>query len=193
MDVFVPTIKRSSLRFCLKALRKAGCENPRVIKNMLWVDACNRMAHDAGAEWFLRVDDDMLICKWGIEFIKSLIAENPNAGMVSCNLYDWKTKTPMRGVKAYRADVTRTLGFRADDNGRVDKIFAHRLAEKSVPSIISEVVVGIHAHTPDREQERSWRMRGERSLVKYDSLVGQSCNYSEQMLFLEHLVNPNHG
>jgi len=193
MDVFVPTIKRSSLRFCLKSLRKAGCSSPRIIKHMLWVDACNHMAASCESEWFLRVDEDMLICRWGIDFMRSTASSSPHLGMISFNLFDWKTRFPLRGIKAYRAKIARDIGFVADDNGRVDKVFSQRLAEKGIPSLISEVVVGIHAHTPDGEQVKSWKMRGERSVSKYGSLVGQPCDYREQMMFLEQIKNPHHG
>lgn len=193
MDVFVPTIRRSSLRFCLKSLRKAGCSNPHIVKHMFWVDACNHMALACTSSWFLRVDEDMFICKWSLSFISELIEANPSSGMVSCNLYDWKTRSSLRGIKAYRADVARELGFRADDNGRVDKLFSSRLAEKGISAIISDVVVGVHAHTPDQEQVKSWRMRGEKSHIKYDSLTGQPCNYREQMIFLENIQRPDHG
>ena len=191
MDTFVPTIGRSSLRFCLNSLHKAGCSTPRIVKHMLWVDACNYMTSSCDAAWFLRVDDDMLICRWGIDFMRSLVSLNPSCGMVSCNLHDWKTRSPMRGVKAYRTEVAKELGFIADKNGRVDKLFSRRLAEKGIPSLISDVVVGIHAHTPDLEQSKSWRMRGEKSLSKYESLVSQPCDYTEQMLFLNSIKSPS--
>jgi hypothetical protein len=184
MDVFVPTLGRSSLHFCLKALKKAGCPHPHIIKDMQWVEACNLMANSSSSEWFLRVDDDFFMCPWSLGYIKNCTLGYRGAGMISFNLYDWRTQRAVRGVKVYRTSVAKDVGFSADTNGRVDKVFAKRLADKKINMVIKRVVVGMHAHTPDEEQLKSWAMRGERSPQKYKSLLGVECNYQEQMAFL---------
>lgn len=191
MNVFVPTLKRSSLRYCLKALRKAGCHDPRVVKNMRWTDACNFMADSADRDWFLRVDDDMLLCKWSVNFFNMLISKYPEVAVISCNLFDWRTKTPIRGVKAYHSATAKRLRFLPDKNGRIDRLYASRVSDAGMHMMMLDHVVGVHAQTEDEEQRRSWLARGEKDMSKFRSLSGGSFNYREQMEYLEKIEEPD--
>jgi len=191
MNVFVPTLKRSSLRYCLKSLRKAGCYDPTVVKNTQWTDACNFMADSADGDWFLRVDDDMFLCKWAIKFFNMLIAKYSEVVVISCSLFDWRTKTPIRGIKAYHSATAKRLRFFSDKNGRVDRLYASRISDAGMSVMVLDHVVGVHAQTEDDEQRRSWLARGEKDIYKFKSLSGGSFNYREQMEYLEKIQEPN--
>jgi len=191
MNIFVPTLKRSSLKYCLKALRKAGCHDPRIVKNMQWADACNFMAYSADSDWFLRVDDDMFLCKWAVNFFNTLVAKYPEVAGISCNLFDWRTKMPTRGIKVYHSVTAKRLRFFPDKNGRVDRLYASRVCDAGMRMMILDHVVGVHAQTEDDEQRRSWLARGEKGKHKFLSLSGKPFNYREQMGYLEKIEEPN--
>jgi hypothetical protein len=158
---------------------------------MRWADACNFMADSADRDWFLRVDDDMLLCKWAVNFFNKIISKYQEVAVVSCNLFDWRTKTHLRGIKAYHSDTARRLRFFPDKNGRVDRLYASRVADAGMQMMMLDHVVGVHAQTEDEEQCRSWLARGEKDISKFKSLLGEPFNYQDQMEYLEKIKKPN--
>lgn len=189
-DVFVPTLGRSSLPKTLKCLRKAGCSQPAILENMPWVDACNFMSQNSKNKWFLRVDDDMFLTKWSLSFMQNILHKNDNYAMISFNLFDWKTRLPIRGIKIYNSHVARVIKFRPDTNGRIDKNFSEDLVLHNFDNMIYKYIVGVHADTPKAEQYKSWRDRGEKDIDKYNCLSDDFMGYTEQLNYLNTIREP---
>jgi hypothetical protein len=190
IDVFVPTLHRTSLRFCLKTLRKAGFTDVKLVENMVWHEACNHMALQSQSSWFLRVDEDMLLVKWSSAFMSKIAHAHPHCGIINFKLFDWRTSRPIRGIKLYRSDVAKSIKFHPDGNGRVDKIYSRRLFEEKIPVNMCSAIVGVHAETGYDEQLKSWKMRGEKDEKKLLSITPGELDYKAQMGFLETLKEP---
>ena len=117
VEVFVPTCgKRPSLPTCLEALDELVPPVPvTVIRELAPMStAFNAMHEQATKEFFVQVDDDMILSSDAITKLRALLVEAPLAGMAALWLWDVHVGKPIVGVKIYRTAAVRESGGWSD-------------------------------------------------------------------------------
>ncbi|MFC1739654.1 glycosyltransferase family A protein [Planctomycetota bacterium] len=172
LEVFIITNGRSTFEYTLKAIQaqrnvKFGYT---VIKDILWVDANNKILQDCKSKFFLRVDDDMILHPEALGYMyqKMLTAiEKIEPIYFIWKLWDTLQNKQKNGVKAYDWSKTKSIGFRTDYEyekqrygfirGKIDKVFkidAEKLFKNKKRQHFAKYpcVVGIHAFASLEEQ-----------------------------------------
>jgi len=117
VEVFVPTCgERPSLPNCLEALNELYPPVPvTVIRDLAPMSsAFNAMHEQATKEFFVQVDDDMILSSDAVTKLRDLIACAPLVGMAALWLWDVHVGKPIIGVKIYRTAAVKEIGGWSD-------------------------------------------------------------------------------
>ena len=147
LEIFVVTNGRKTFDFVMKSLDDQTVKKRiTVISNMKWVDALNECAKKCKSEYFLRIDDDMVLHRSAVSYLCSRIprCRKRCCGVYVCKLWeDWSNK-PAGGIRMYHTGMTRKIGFRPSKLGKVDKVFRSDLEKKKWGQIKDFSIVGLH-------------------------------------------------
>lgn len=159
LEIFVITNGRGTFDYTMKHLEKQTTQRKiTVIKDMKWVDALNKCVDLCKSEFFLRVDDDMILHKHSLSYYLSRIkhTKKKKGGIYVCKLWeDWSRK-PAGGLRMYSTAVTKKLRFKASRLGKVDKVFKNRLDKIGYKQIKDPSLVGLHV-LADRMDQKKYR------------------------------------
>ncbi len=163
LEIFVITNGRNTFKYVMKSLKKQSIERKiTVIENMKWVDALNKCIDLCESKFFLRVDDDMILHEYCVEYYLSKMPrmDRKAGGVYVCRLWeDWSNK-PVHGLRMYSHKAARRLGFVPSKLGKVDKVFHKKLGSIKKRQIRDTSIVGVHAlgSTEDQKMYRDlWR------------------------------------
>lgn len=163
LETFVITNGRSTFNYVIRSLESQSVKRKiTVIRDMKWVDALNKCVELCQCNYFLRVDDDMALHRYAVEYYISRMRKMIRAGggVYVCRLWeDWSSK-PVNGLRMYSHEVSRRIGFQASELGKVDKVFRSKMLKIKKIQVKDKSVVGLHmlAHTSDQEKYRNlWR------------------------------------
>jgi len=175
LQVFIITNGRSTFKYAYKCLQKQNVK-PIVIKDMIWVDALNKMVDICETEYLIRCDDDFLLHKNAVEFIFTKFIkkeqENKNVIMGLFKLWeDWASRI-IGGIKIYKVKYVRELGgFEANYRGKVDGLFSKKVKKSKYTFTGDKLsVVGIHSRGTLEEQMQYadlWSDIGDKPYTKW--------------------------
>jgi len=177
LQVFIITNERSTFPYARRCLAEQSVKADTFeIKNMVWVDALNKMVDMCTTRYLIRCDDDFMLHRNAIEFmLKSFLKkekEDPNIIMGLFKLWeDWAHRI-IGGIKIYRVDYVRELGgFKCNYRGKVDGMFT-KAVDKSPYVFTGDKysVVALHTAAPFKEQMRYakiWSDIGDKPYTKW--------------------------
>ncbi|MHA1469631.1 MAG: hypothetical protein ACTSSP_03595 [Candidatus Asgardarchaeia archaeon] len=164
IDVFIITNGRSTFPYCMKSVeeQKGINFNLRVHENMDWLSAHEKILKDCGSNFFLRVDDDMMLNPYALKFMYNCVS-----GLSSkVSLRGWRLWEPWsnkrcKGIKVYNLKNAKKIGFRIDHLGKIDKPFTKDSKNLGFKVVYTDDLLAIHACSTISEHLEYWSMRGE--------------------------------
>lgn len=194
LQVFVITNGRASFEYTMKTLENQSVSREIiVVRDMKWVDALNYCACNSSADFFLRVDDDMLLHPRAVEFFVYVIESNKKKlGAYQCKLWEEWWKKIAGSLKIYNSQLMKKMRFRASRLGKVDKTFRKDITKTSYELIKDGSVVGIHMLNSENDQikyRNLWRDHnaeiGEKEFSQtFDNIV-HPCNITLEEQYLK--------
>lgn len=155
LELFVITNGRGTFDYVMRSIAEQTIQlKVTVIRDMKWVDALNECLKRCSADYFLRIDDDMILHKYAVAYYLSKVSRmrRKGRGLYICRLWeDWSSK-PVNGLRMYSTEVARKIGFRASELGKVDKIFHKELTNRKIRQIKDESIIGLHALANEQDQ-----------------------------------------
>jgi len=146
IEAFLITNGRATSEYALKALCK---QRPKIkvttVKDMKWVDAVNRCWEICESKYYARIDDDMYMHPYAIEYMLFKIKKHKNCVVHTCRLWeDWQNKISGY-VKVYNRNIVKKLGgFKVNKLGKCDKPFTKTVSKSKYFIKKDKSVVGIH-------------------------------------------------
>lgn len=170
LEIFVITNGRSTLKYVLESIELQSCRRRlTIIKNMLWVDALFACCETSQSEYYLRVDDDMFLHPFTVEYYLYKLHDANQCGVYECKLWeDWSNK-PAGSLKAYRKSLAKQIGFRPNHLGKVDKNFANDIKNTVYKRIKDNSMIGLHACSTKEDQDKYrslWRDNNSRLSIE---------------------------
>ena len=158
IEAFVVTNGRKTLEHVLRLLNAQTLPvRVTVIQDKKWIEALNEINERAVCPFYLRVDDDMILHSSAVEYmIRHAAKTSEKVAFYMCHLYEPSTNNVVRGIKAYRTDAARTIGYEVDRFGKIDKIFLKKCTNRGYKIKIDDSIVGVHA-TSDLEDEKKYQ------------------------------------
>jgi len=166
LDVFIITNGRSTFPYCKKSIEKQKNVkiNVTLIENMEWLDANRKILADCKSEFFLRVDDDMLLNSNALNFMWDVVSkESKNVALRSWLLWEPYSDKVCRGIKIYTHSIASKLGFNISKLGKIDKVFAKALVKTSYKRKKHKDILAIHSCSTVQEHIAYAYMRGEQN------------------------------
>lgn len=197
LDVFVITNGRESFDYVIKTLENQINVkfNLVIFRDMPWLDACNACLNYSDLPFYIRIDDDMLLHPYTLQFFDYTLKTKEDAAAIIYHYRLWEpwNKRLCGGLKVYNRELSKVIGFEVDDRGKVDKIFKKKALKKNYKYVGSNSsAVGIHAACSFDENMKYIKLRdGERNkidfeirkkeLVKLDE-VYKNCSLDKQVI-----------
>jgi glycosyltransferase involved in cell wall biosynthesis len=129
LSVFVTTVGSPTLELCLQFLEQQDCSfHVKVISNIAPMSAAlQRMLDDSDTEFFVQVDEDMLLYPHAVRTLFERM--NGHAGNIALHveyLYDTHLRTCIQGVKIFRTKIVKRYPFRDVQGCESDQISRFR-------------------------------------------------------------------
>lgn len=154
LEVFVITNGRSTFDSVIRSLKEQS--NPikvTVVRDMVWVDALNECVKLCESEFFIRVDDDMFLHKFAVDYYRSKIPKLKNkCGIYVCRLWEEWSSKPINGLRMYRTSLARKITFKPSKLGKVDKIYRKTMSKMGYEEFRDKAIVGVHALSSEADQ-----------------------------------------
>lgn len=197
-QIFITTNGKTTYKFALKCLMKQSLIFPIVkFKNMTKVDALCRGVDKCKTKYFIVCDDDMLLHHYSVEFmIKTFIQQelvNEKLIMIEFPLWEHLSrKLCFGGIKIYRTKYVKDIGgFKANKNGKIDKIFQdtaknynYRIIRiRKQHGLVSIHSIGTLAEQIYYSQLWGWKRHDYRKIKKYTSSVKSQYGLTKQFLY----------
>lgn len=151
--VFVLTVDDPALAACLQAIHKQ--EGPpfklEIIRNVCpFSAAAQRMITECRTEYFIQVDEDMVLQPDAVASMEAVIAAAPDdVGMVCFHLFDEDRDVRIQGVKIYRTTLMKSLSFRDVKASEMDLLT--QMGRQGINWILHPDIKGRHGtiYTPE--------------------------------------------
>lgn len=164
IDVFIITNGRSTFEYSKKSVDTQKNVSFRIviIRDMGWQEAHIELLKSCKSKFALRVDDDMLLHPFALEFMwKCIKNQKKNVALRGWRLWEpWSNKI-CKGIKVYNVDIASKIGFKLDKLGKIDKPFTKNAIKNGFKIKYSDDVVAIHSCGQIDEHMKYWKMRGE--------------------------------
>jgi glycosyltransferase involved in cell wall biosynthesis len=129
VSVFVTTVGSRSFELCLQFLEHQDCSfRSKVIANVAPMSAAfQRMLDDCETEFFVQVDEDMLLYPHAVRTLFERISRHPaNIALHVEYLYDTHLQKCIQGVKIFRTKIAKRYPFRDVQGCETDQISRFR-------------------------------------------------------------------
>ncbi|ULA63108.1 MAG: Glycosyltransferase [Nitrospira sp.] len=172
--VFVLTVDDPACPSCLEALRKQ--EGPPfkldIIRNVSpFSAAAQRMIADCDTEFFIQVDEDMMLNPDAVATMEGIMRKAPETvGMVCFHLYDEDRECAIQGVKIYRMALLKRVSFR--DLKASEMNLLDQMGEQGIRWILHPDVLGRHGtiYTPASIYRR-YKTMYEKDILQWNVLT----------------------
>ena len=166
LDVFVITNGRESYKYVIDSLTVQRDVNFKIniIKNEEWLNACNICLNHSNKKYYLRLDDDMILHPFALKYLDYMIENDKtkNAIMYYSRLWEPWNNRLCGSVKIYNRELSKTIGFKIDSRGKVDKIFKKKALEKGYKYVSDKTsAIAIHAACSFNDNYKYSQMRNE--------------------------------
>lgn len=154
VEAFVITNGRETFDYVLDSIQKQSMPlKLTMVRDRKWVDSLRYCAKHVKSEFFIRIDDDMMLHPHAFAFfLKAVPKIKRNVGVYVCRLWeDWSQK-PIKGIRMYRSSAVRAVGFHPNKLGKVDKVFRRDLRKIGKKELCNDGIVGIHALANEKDQ-----------------------------------------
>jgi hypothetical protein len=125
VSVFVTTVGSQSFELCSQFLEHQDCSfRTKVIANVAPMSvALQRMLDDCETEFFVQVDEDMLLYPHAVRTLFERISGHPdNIALHMEYLYDTHLQRCIQGVKIFRTKIARRYPFRDVQGCETDQV-----------------------------------------------------------------------
>jgi hypothetical protein len=135
-----------------------------IIKDMSLVEASNFAMKKSKSKFYMKVDDDMFLHPRCIEYFANFTKSyKGNCAMAYSRLWEPSTLRVIDSLKAYNTKNVRKIGFSANSDGRIDKIFLDKVKAGGFGYKKDGMsVVAIHCSCPSSENMNYAKLRGEK-------------------------------
>ncbi|MCC6141056.1 MAG: glycosyltransferase [Nitrospira sp.] len=172
--VYVLTVDDPVFPSCLDALRQQ--EGPPfkldIIRNVSpFSAAAQKMIVDCNTEFFIQVDEDMMLNPDAVATMERLMRKAPETvGMVCFHLYDEDRECQIQGVKIYRTALLKRLSFQ--DLKASEMNLLDQMGEQGIRWILHPDVLGRHgtAYTPASIYRR-YKTMYEKDILQWNVLT----------------------
>ncbi len=164
LDAFIITNGRGTFKYAERAARaqRGVIFDINIVDDMKWLEANNECVKMCKSEFFLRIDDDMVLHPLSLLFIHDQMQTLPDdTAMMFWKLWDaWKDRW-VNSIKIYRKRAVEDIGFRISKIGKIDKCFKEDVGNSKYCIRANKSILGIHACSNSKEHIRYAMMRGE--------------------------------
>jgi hypothetical protein len=164
IDVFIITNGRSTFEYSDRSIKSQDGVKFRsiIIRDMGWQAAHEKMLDMSESKFILRVDDDMLLHPFALNFMYTCVQkQSDNIALRGWRLWEpWSNKV-CKGIKVYNASIAKKIGFHLDHLGKIDKPFTVNAKKQGYEIKYTRDVIAIHACGDFKEHLRYWGIRGE--------------------------------
>jgi len=153
VTAFVLTIDDPAFPYCLKALASQSYKKFKVevIKHFRPVSAADQeMINRCGTEYFIKVDEDMILYPTAIEKMEKIMEAAPqDVGMICFYLYDKDREQNIQGIKIFR--TSHVKGLMVQNVRASDMDLLEQMDRKGIKWIAHTEVMGLHGtiYTPE--------------------------------------------
>ncbi|MBH0201253.1 MAG: glycosyltransferase [Nitrospira sp.] len=144
--VFVLTVDDPVCAACLESLHKQEGTSFKleVIRNVCpFSAAAQRMITGCATEFFIQVDEDMMLHLDAVASMEATIRQAPDdVGMICFHLFDDDRGLPIQGVKIYRTALMQSLAFRDIKASEMDLL--EQMGRRGIQWILHPDVKGRH-------------------------------------------------
>jgi len=174
VEIFVSTIGQDIFKKCMSALENQKEQyRIRVIENIQPMnEAFNVMIQQASREYFIQVDEDMVIHPNGIRRLCNAIKEAKSDVICVClDLFDVDLDKQIQGVKIYRTKLMKAFRFENRVDCEMDMI--RKWEESGLKINIINEVVGTHEPCFDTKSTfMRYKQLAEKELYGFEVMTG---------------------
>ncbi|TKB65719.1 MAG: glycosyltransferase [Nitrospira sp.] len=180
--VFVLTVDDPVLEACLEALHKQEGLPFKldIIRNVYpFSAAAQRMITDCATEFFLQVDEDMILHPDAVMTMEATIRQAPDdVGMICFHLFDEDRGVPIQGVKIYRTALMKSLVFQDVKASEMDLL--EQMGHHGIKWILHPDVKGRHgtSYTVDTIYRR-YKTMYEKDIRQWNVLTSDICRKAD--------------
>jgi hypothetical protein len=156
IEIFVFTNGSSSLEYALRSIeaQTVPCKHS-ILRDMSILDGMNNAVKQCQSEYYLKIDDDMLLHPRLVEFYEWKLKQLGSPALYGCRLWEPWHKRFVQSVKAYQTRIARKVGFHADARGKIDVEYVRNLAATGHKALIDlDSIVAVHALRSVEEQRQ---------------------------------------
>ena len=164
LQVFLITNGRSTFPYCYESIEQQKNVKLKVAihRDMTWLDANRLILQDCTSPYFVRIDDDMILHPQALAYMWACVRnQSSRIALRGFRLWEPYSDKVVKGIKVYRFDIVKEIGFNISKIGKIDKVFTKEAERKGYIIEYSDDVVGIHSCTKFEEHLRYAIMRGE--------------------------------
>ncbi len=180
--VFVLTVDDPVLEACLEALHKQEGLPFKldVIRNVYpFSAAAQRMITDCATEFFLQVDEDMILHLDAVMTMEATMRQVPDdVGMICFHLFDEDRGVPIQGVKIYRTALMKSLVFQDVKASEMDLL--EQMGHQGIKWILHPDVKGRHGTSYTVETiYRRYKTMYEKDIRQWNVLTSDICRKAD--------------
>lgn len=153
VEAFIFTSGSSILEWSVRCVQEQRYAIPhRVISGMPIDEAMNFCLTVAKADYFIKVDDDMLLHPYAAGFMQRVVSRcKVMPTMCSFMLWQPWNNRVVKSIKLYNTRVARKIGFRRDERGKIDRSYVEDIRAKYPHPKDGKGTYNIVAHKQDRK------------------------------------------
>lgn len=173
--VFIVTVGDITLPACQEAIRRQDTQAfvLDIIRDMHPMSvAFQEMINRCRTEYFIQVDEDMMLNPDAVRSMESLMQQVPDyIGMICCHLYDEDRDARIQGVKIYRTSSMKSLVFQNVKACEMDVL--EQMGQKGIRWILHPSVQGRHGthYTPETIYRR-YKSMYEKDILEWNDVTG---------------------
>ncbi len=200
--IFILTVDDPAYPACRAAVdaQQGGPFHVEVIRNVApFSAAAQRMITDCGTEFFIQVDEDMILNPDAAARMVGMMRRAPaEVGMICFHLYDEDRACPIQGIKIYRTAAMKPFAFQNVKASEMNLL--EQMGERGVRWVLHPDVLGRHGtlYTPETIYRR-YKTMYEKDIREWNTLTSDIRSKAEQfrttgdLLALFALLGAAHG
>lgn len=200
--IFILTVDDPAYPACKAAVdaQQGGPFHVEIIRNVApFSAAAQRMIADCRTEFFIQVDEDMILNPDAASRMAGIMRRAPaDVGMICFHLYDEDRGCPIQGIKIYRTAAMKPFAFQNVKASEMNLL--EQMGERGVHWVLHPDVLGRHGtlYTPETIYRR-YKTMYEKDIRQWNTLTSDIRRKAEQfrstgdLLALFALLGAAHG
>ncbi|MBI5671911.1 MAG: glycosyltransferase, partial [Nitrospirae bacterium] len=180
--VFVLTVDDPVFPACKAALdvQQGTTFKLEIIRNVCpFSTAAQRMIRDCQTDYFIQVDEDMILQSDAVASMETVMAAAPDdVGMICFHLFDDDRDCPIQGVKIYRTALMQSLMFQDVKASEMDLL--EQMGRHGIKWILHPDVKGRHGTSYTAESiYRRYKTMYEKDIRQWNVLTSDICRKAD--------------